>query len=383
MRIALVIERFEPKGGVEAAAWATAHALLERGCEVHVFTRQAEATPELRAHRDSGASPEPQVHRLAVAAGWQPWRVAAFSRAAARAAPRGDFDAVHSFSRTRHQDVLRTGGGCHAAYMERAYGSFGAAWRRVSPRHATLLAIEGAALRDTSQRIQCNSAMVEAEILEHYPVASERISVIPNGVDLERFRPLADDDERGSRARALRRELGAHAAPVWLLLGHGEHRKGVDTALRALARAKASDSWLWLAGRHGERRTARLAAELGIGERVRILGTVHDPALLYAAADALLLPTRYDAFANVCLEAAACGLPVLTSGANGAAAWLGAAGLCVDDPENVDGFAVALDALADPEHRAALGRAARARAETRSWAACAAELCALYEELRR
>jgi UDP-glucose:(heptosyl)LPS alpha-1,3-glucosyltransferase len=370
MRIGLVIERFEPRGGVEAAAWAIAHALVERGCEVHVFAREAEMTPG------------PQVHRLEVASAWQPWRVAAFSRAAARAAPRGDFDAVHSFSRTRHQDVLRTGGGCHAAYMERAYGRFGAAWRRASPRHATLLAIEGAALRDPSQRIHCNSTMVEAEILERYRVSPERISVIPNGVDLERFRPRSAEDECGARALRLRGELGAEEGAVWLLLGHGEHRKGVDTALRALARAADRRAQLWLAGRHAEGGAAKLADELGVADRVRRLGTAHDPALLYAAADALVLPTRYDAFANVCLEAAACGLPVLTSGANGAAAWLGAAGLCVEDPEDVEGFAAALDTLGDPERRASLGRAARTRAETRSWAACASELCALYAELR-
>jgi len=365
MRIALVIERFEPGGGVEGAAWAAAHALHAAGDDVHVVCR--------RAAPAKGPIPRP----VRVSASWQPWRVLAFSRAAAAAAPRGEYDAVHAFSRTRHQDVYRTGGGCHAAYMERAYGATGAGWRRFTPRHAAILRIEGAVFRDSSQWVQCNSEMVRNEILDRYPVDPERIVVIANGVDLERFRPAADRAERD----ALRRELDSADRLVWLLVGHGHRRKGIDTAIRALARLSEGNSVLWIAGREQEPARA-LAAQLGVEDRVRLLGRERDPAQLYAAADAFILPTRYDAFANVCLEAAASGLPVLTSGANGAAAWLGEAGLVVDDPEDVEGFSEALTHLTDAGNRAALGGAARAKAETRSWADHVRDLHALYAKVK-
>ncbi len=365
MHIALVIERFEPEGGVEGAAWATAHALVAEGCRVEVFAREG---------RDGRG---PLLHRLPISRGWQPRRVLAFSRAAARAAPRGSFDAVHSFSRTRHQDVVRTGGGCHAAYMERAYGPTGAALRRLSPRHAALLHLERGALRDPTQWVHCNSEMVRDEIQERYDVPTARTVVIPNGVDLQRFRPRAEDPE----IRALRRELGGGGRAAWLLVGHGFRRKGVDTAIRALARASDPEAVLWIAGRDAFTQAAALAAEEGVAERVQQVPPSRDPAQLYAAADALILPTRYDAFANVCLEAAASALPIVTSAANGAARWLGDAGLCVDDPEDVDAFAAALDTLGDAELRSRLGRAARERAERRTWAATARELRALYERL--
>ncbi|MCP5059685.1 MAG: glycosyltransferase family 4 protein [bacterium] len=365
MRIALVIERFEPGGGVEGAAWATAHALHAEGDDVHVVCRRGAAP----------AGPTPRLVR--VSASWQPWRVLSFSRAAATSAPRGEYDAVHAFSRTRHQDVYRTGGGCHAAYMERAYGAVGASWRRFTPRHATILRIEGAVFRDTSQWVQCNSDMVRSEILDRYPVDPERIVVIPNGVDLERFRPHTDPTERD----ALRQELDSADRLVWLLVGHGHRRKGIDTAIRALAGLPEQTSVLWIAGREQEPARA-LAAELGVADRVRLLGRERDPAELYAAADAFILPTRYDAFANVCLEAAASGLPVVTSGANGAAAWLGEAGLVVTNPEDVEGFSEALARLADAETRVALGGAARAKAETRSWADHVRDLHALYAKVK-
>ncbi len=365
VRIALVIEKFAPAGGVEGAAWATAKALRAAGIEVEVFAREGEAQPGIT------------LHALPVSKGWQPKRVLEFSRAASQAAPRGRFDAVHSFSRTRHQDIYRAGGGCHAAYMERAYGRVGAALRRLSPRHATLLTIEGAVLRDRSQWIQCNSAMVQREVTERYGVAPERIAVIPNGVDVQRFRPRPDDPE----VAAFRDAEGGRDQVVWLLVGHGFARKGVDTAIRALAQSEEKETLLWVAGRSDPGPFRKLANELGLNDRIRFLGSDHDTALLYAAADGLLLPTRYDAFANVCLEAAATGIPVITSGANGAAEWLGAAGLCVEDPEDVGGFAAALVELSHPERRNEVGKAGRRKAEAQTWASAATELVHLYEKI--
>jgi UDP-glucose:(heptosyl)LPS alpha-1,3-glucosyltransferase len=181
--------------------------------------------------------------------------------------------------------------------------------------------------------------------------------VIPNGVDLERFHP----GRRRTAAERVRESVGEGAGPVWLLVGNGFRRKGVDTALRALAGGGPADAALWVAGSDSAPPWRRLAEELGVGSRVRFLGRRGDIEDVYAAADALILPTRYDAFANVCLEAAASGLAVVTSGANGAARWLGEAGLVVDDPEDFTGFAKALDALAPTGRGAGLARA-RARA---------------------
>jgi UDP-glucose:(heptosyl)LPS alpha-1,3-glucosyltransferase len=369
MRVALVIERFEPRGGgVENVAWCVARGLAAAGDEVSVFARRAAPCPELR------------VHELRVPAAWQPLRVLAFSRAAARAAPRGGaFDVVHSFSRTRHQDVYRAGGGSHAAYLERRYGPLGRRLRRLSPRHAVLLAIEERVLRDPTQLVQCNSEMVRDELRARYAVPAERLAVIPNGVDRARFGMVFSTAMR----QRSRDALGQRGGPVWLLAGSGFERKGLDVALRALAQADPPDAVLWVAGRDEPGPWRRLAARLGVAERVFFLGPRDDLPALYAVADALVLPTRYDAFANVCLEAAAAGLPVLTSGANGAARFLGDALLVVPDPEDVGGFAGALRRLADPELRARLGALGRRRAEEASWESHVRALRELYRRVPR
>jgi UDP-glucose:(heptosyl)LPS alpha-1,3-glucosyltransferase len=379
VKIALVVERFRPAaGGVENVAWSVAHGLVAFGDEVVVLAREADpasavATERLRAPR-----------------GWQPLRVLSFSYAAARASERLRPDVVHSFARTLHQDVYRAGGGSHADYLERRHGTAGSLLRRLSPRHATLLWIESRIFKDSSQLVQCNSEMVRREIRRRYGVPEERLSVIPNPVDLERFHP-------GRRV-----PLEADG-PVWLFVGAGFPRKGLDTAIRALAAAGASRSQLWVVGRDEPAPYRALAERLGVADRVRFLGARADLETLYASSAALVLPTRYDAFSNVCLEAAASGIPLVTSGANGAAELVrpapavedaasrrgpgtggpAEAGFVVEDPEDVAGFAKALDALGSPELRERFGRAARAVAERHSLSAHVAALHNLYARVRR
>lgn len=281
---------------------------------------------------------------------------------------------VHSFSRTRHQDVYRAGGGCHAAYLEQAHGGRAATWRRLSPRHGVLLEMERRIFADATQLVQCNSELVRDQIRARFAVSPERLVVLPNGVDTERFHP----DRREREGAHLRSELGAGPAPVWLLVGSGLRRKGLDTALAAFARAARAGAELWVAGRDDPGPWRALAGRLGIADRVRFLGPRSDLEDVYAAADALLLPTRYDAFANVCLEAAAAGLPVVTSATNGSAATLREGALVVDDPEDVEGFARAIEQLDDPAERRRRGEAGRAIAETLGWEEHVRGLCQLY-----
>ncbi len=360
MRIALVIERFLPgAGGVEGVAWRVAHGLASAGEEVHVVARRVQPTPSVT------------LHEIQVPAFWQPLRVWSFSRAAARAAPRGSFDIVHSFSRTRHQDIYRAGGGSHADYLEHRSGGSGNA--RFSPRHAALLAMERKIFGDPSQIIQCNSLMVRDEIAARYGVADERLAVVWNGVDLERFQPRRERD----RAE-IRSELESAEEPVWLFAGSGFERKGLDTVLAALAADPAGHARLWIAGRDDTAPWEKRVREMGLASKVRFLGARDDMERVYAGADVFLLPTRYDAFANVCLEAAAAGLPVITSGTNGAAHVFRNAGFVVEDPEDVAGLVKALAELKTRESRLQWGGRCRRVAEGHSWHSHVNALRGLY-----
>ncbi|MBI3329048.1 MAG: glycosyltransferase family 4 protein, partial [Nitrospinae bacterium] len=103
----------------------------------------------------------------------------------------------------------------------------------------------------------------------------------------------------------------------------------------------------------------RLAAQVGVADWVRFEGQRPDAERYYAAADLFVLPTLYDPFANACLEAMACGLPVLTSVANGAAELLqdGVNGCVLKDPLSVEALGASLRGLLPLERRQELGQA--------------------------
>lgn len=132
-----------------------------------------------------------------------------------------------------------------------------------------------------------------------------KITVLRNGVDLQRFVP-------GDR-EAQRRMLNLSARTL-LSVGHLIERKGHDIVIRALAFLENTD--LLIVGTGPEDAALRrLAAELGVASRVRFVGAVEQRALkdYYGAADALVLASSREGWANVLLEAMACGTPVVAS----------------------------------------------------------------------
>ena len=198
------------------------------------------------------------------------------------------------------------------------------------------------------------------------------VTVIPPGVDAERFRPL-DDSER-TRVRA---ELGLPTEGLLVLsVSRLVPRKGMDVLIDAATRLAAtrSDVSVAIAGSgrdHG--RLARLVADRAAP--VRLLGRVPDEDLprLYACADvfAMLCRDRWagleqEGFGIVFLEAAACAVPQLAGDSGGAAEAVleGATGLVLHQPRDPERAARSLASLLDDEGlRRRLGQAARARVE--------------------
>ena len=214
---------------------------------------------------------------------------------------------------------------------------------------------------------------VAGELASAYPGA--RVIVTPNGVDLERFRPDPDARTRMRRSQAVGDE-----DMVALFVGGDWHRKGLEIALHALVGAPSTR--LWVVGA-GDCDAFRARAEaLGVAQRVIFFGVRRDVERFHQAADVLVLPSRYEAFPLVSLEAAACGLPLLTTKVNGVTEIVGDgdAGWILE--RSAQAFGQALQALAeDPERRRRMGREARRRAEGFSWEASTAEVLRLYGDL--
>lgn len=311
-------------------------------------------------------------------------RDAGFARAVTEYLGRPDthFDIVQSHERIPGVMLFRAGDGVHATWLEQRARTL-PAWRRASialnPHHRRLLDVERRMFTHPNLRmVICNSAMVKDDIAARFGVPAEKLTVIHNGVDLERFHPRL----REGRA-AVRAELRTPAdAPVFLYVGSGFERKGVARLLQAMTAAPPT-CHAWIAGR--DKRSARyqaLAQRLGLAERVRFLGGRDDLPCLYGAADAFVLPTLYDPMPNAALEALACGLPVVTTRQSGARELVreGENG-CVVDVLDTPGLTRALGLLAEPGRAASMAQSARSAVAHLQSAAMATRLTTLYRHL--
>jgi len=350
-------------GGAERYLSALIDALLAREHEVHLFARTwtGEERPGLRRHRVPTVGTPGFARALTFAWGCQ------------RLLAQAGCDVVFSLERTLRQDVYRAGDGCHREWLARRRRHL-PAWRRpflsLNPLHRTLLALERRTFApDHTRRVIANSSRGRDEIVRLFGFPADRISVVLNGVDCQRFRPLG---------------VPAARSDVRLLfVGTGFERKGLRFCIEALAQLPVACR-LQVVGKGDPHPHLRRAAQLGVADRVEFLGTTVDLTKAYPAADLLVHPAIYEPFANVCLEALACGLPVVTSRVNGASEVLthGRDGAIVEDPADVRELADAIRLFLDPARRAAAARAARATAEAHPFERNVVETLEVLERVR-
>ncbi len=200
------------------------------------------------------------------------------------------------------------------------------------------------------------------------------LEVIPNGVDRKRFSP---DGERADRDPD---------SPLIVCVGRLSKQKGQDLAIRGLAQLHDRAARLRLVGGEnpvGEKaQLEKLAASLGVSERIEWRGKVDDPAPEFRAADVVIAPSRWEGMSLVFLEAMACGAPMVVADVFGSDA-VGAAGVIVS-PDDPDALAREIDALlADPPRRQTLGRAARERSASYDLAKTLARNLSMWSELHR
>jgi UDP-glucose:(heptosyl)LPS alpha-1,3-glucosyltransferase len=304
-------------------------------------------------------------HRVPVIRGASVLKILSFALSAASLLKKESFDIVHSFERTFYHDLYRAGDGCHQEWLLNRHRAspLHRPLDAVNPRHRAILALQRQIFTpERSMRVIANSMKTRQEIIRHYDYPEDRIIVVYNGVDLDRFHPRNRDRLRAP-ARAV---LGLTPDDLVLLfVGSGFERKGLSGFLHgaawALSRHPKIPLKLIVAGKGNPRPYLALAHTLGLHEKVRFVGAWATIEELYAAADVFVLPTLYDSFANVTLEAAAAGLPILTSRQNGASELFedGRNGLLVNDPVDVSEMGEKLLELFDADRRRTLGGAAR------------------------
>ncbi|MBI3545262.1 MAG: glycosyltransferase family 4 protein [Gammaproteobacteria bacterium] len=369
LKIALIRQRYTHDGGAERFVARALDALKSQNLQLTLVTRQWQA----------GAGFELIRCNPFYLGRW--WRDAAFAGAACRALKNRSFDLVQSHERLACCDVYRAGDGVHREWLQqraRAQSTLARLGSALNPYHYYVKCAEQKLFTSTRLKaVICNSRMVRAEIEKYFRVPADKLHVIYSGVDTQAYHP----DLKQHRATLRTRYGIPDNAMLFLFVGSGFERKGMAALLQAMAKLPVN-AFLLVVGR--DRKIARfktLSTSLGLNARVIFAGAHADVKPYYGAADALVLPTLYDPFPNVALEAMASGLPLITSFKCGAAELIenGKNGF-VCDALDVAALAAHMQALT-PTTAAALGVHARATVANMDLAHMSEALIKLYNKL--
>lgn len=210
-----------------------------------------------------------------------------------------------SLERITCPDIYRAGDGVHRCYLNMEKKS------RINPLHSIYLYLEKRCFHNAS-RIIANSQMVKEQIIETYHISPAKISVVYNGV------PVVPDDWVVPRAFCDEFSLNGTERVV-LFVGSGFRRKGVFEFLELISRLQTPSFRAFIVGKDKKiDYYKRVAMNMGLAEKVVFTGSRADVANFYAISDLLVLPTRYDPFANVTIEAMSYNTAVVTTKQNGA-----------------------------------------------------------------
>ena len=360
MKIALAHKRLDNRGGTEADFYRTATGLRDLGHDVHLFCAEFALDPPPGTH----------AHFIPIAPFGRTARLWSFAKGAPRVMHPYSCDLVVSFGRMICQDVLRSGGGSHRAFLQKLAAEGGSRrrlWHALSPYHRSLLALERRQFQPGNyKRVLAVSAEVKRELLATYAIPENKITVIHNGVDEKRFHLGLRD-----KFRALMRKQWRipSDAPTVLFVGNGFRRKGLDRLLKAWQSPQLKDTYLIVVGDDAKRARYQTLAEEQAEGRVIFAGRRDDVESYYGAADLLALPAVQEAFGNVILEAAAAGLPAVVSQVVGAAEILKgklAEGI-VSHPEDSEEMATKLRSMLERSCNGEVSLEARKLAESYSW----------------
>lgn len=369
-RLAIVRQKYRPDGGAERFVSRALEALEQQDLELNVITRewQGDANPNWHIHLCDPM----KFGRIS--------RERGFAEAARALWQRENFDLVQSHERIAGCDIYRAGDGVHRRWLlqrARLLPEWRRRWLFSNRYHRYVMCAERAMYAASELKaVICNAEMIKKEIIDDFGVPAEKITVIYNAIDNQKFLPAGE----ALRQQLRQRYQIPQRAHCLIFVGSGFERKGLAAAIQAVA---PTDSHLLIVGKDkAEKRYRSLARSLGCSERVRFMAVQQHTLPFYQLADALLLPTLYDPFPNVILEAMSCGLPVITSTTCGGAEFIHQEqNGFISDALDISTLSAAIRALPRQALGSAMGEAARLRILSATPGHLSEQLLSLYSRL--
>lgn len=225
--------------------------------------------------------------------------------------------AVLGFGAVSPNDSVTWVQSVHARWLEtsRSKQFRGRLKRKLNPFHRVAIAREKALFGGRRyRRLLALTPEVADDLVQYYGVPLEDIDIVPNGVDPVEFCPV----DEGRKAELRARFGAANDKKLISFIANESDRKGLPQLIEAVSRLKDPAVHVLAAGRVGPA-VARLAEEFGVQDQVTWVGLVEEVAPVFQVSDLFVLPTAYEAWGLVIVEALACGVPVITTRLAGAA----------------------------------------------------------------
>ncbi len=380
MKIALNIYKFLPvKGGGEGYLSGLANRLAERGHEVHIFASEWENNNSRLYYHTIPVIRYPKVLKD-VSFVINSWR---------RMSGQG-FDIVQVVGRALGMNVFNPHCGVEKAWLKQDILSVSCPFYRFlkyitrffSLRQNFILWLDRKQYTGKGvSRIIAISDMIKKDIIKYHNIDPQKIKVVYNGVDLQRFNP---ENKRKYR-KVVRERLSLGEELVILYISNNFRLKGLLTLIKSLGELKKSrnDFKVLIIGRGRDSSYRKIAKRLNCLKNLIFLGHVNEIEKYYAASDIYVHPTFYDSCSLVVTESLASGLPVITTRYDGASGVIdnGIDGFVMGNPMDYESLAEKISLFFDEKFRMKASFAARKKAEKYPAEKNCEEIIEIYNEV--
>lgn len=373
MKIAIITKRFSNTwGGAEMVAFNLVKGLLALNHTVDIYT----------SHADSDL-PGLNIYPVKLRKIFSFLNPLIFRNKILKMIRKEDYDIVYSFCHVYPVDIYRLSAGIHRYWIKIQSPSVIKRSIKYSTSlvHPVKVYLDNNIFKNTNcRRYITNSELLKKQIVDFYCINEDIVKVIYNGVDTERFNP---DTGKYSEIMRSRYRLKKDDKIV-LFSGNNFKRKGLKALLKSLGKIRNEKLKLVVIGRGKSAEYLRLAKKSGLkGDSVIFAGYTDSIEKFYGMSDIFVLPTMYEPFANVCLEAMACGLPVVTTRLNGASELIkeGENGYVLYKWDNTDELSSLIKSLLSDKAYIRMGENAYQTARSFTWERHIRETLEVFESL--
>lgn len=330
MKIAVAFPGCHKRAGVERITLETANYLASRGHEVHLYSAEI---------AEDQLNKSIKIHPVVLPSTDPITRIVLFDRAASGKIAGEKFDALCTFGTTCPRGGFLWVQSVHKAWLEISQSTRGFTGRvkqKLNIAHPLLVHREHLHYGKRAYRkLFPLTARVANDLKRFYGIPDTDMVLMPNGFSPDEFGLHVRQRERAQQ----RKNLGfADTDKVVVFVANELERKGFYPLAEAISKISDPRLKLLVVGRVNQQDAERALKELHLSERSRIVGATDQVAKYYAASDVFGLPTKYEAWGMVIVEAMACGIPALTSAIAGAAEAVrpGFNGYLLEDPTDAD-----------------------------------------------